>query len=297
MPYYCFAGQDINFPYRVLDLESYYILDGESSALQPLVIPTPLALSCRTIGWVGGEQRQVDIWSAPPGVVLKVAGGSDFYVAPDGRTILRVDKYRKRVEASGKAARSHLTKLDREILVGPALVLALALRGVWCLHGSAALYNDRLTVFLGESGQGKSTLAAYLAAKGDPEWRLVADDILPVTADPAGVKAWPRFPQLKLSRQAQPGPGLPEQINLDRICVLTQAEMDKMPELHSLPQGQAVQSLLRHTVGTRLFDPAFLKGHLAFCAHVAGLVPVYRLDYPHRKEALPRIAELLENLC
>jgi hypothetical protein len=55
--------------------------------------------------------------------------------------------------------------------------------------------------------------------------------------------------------------------------------------------------LLRHTAGTRLFEPALLENHLAFSAAAGGKVPVYRLDYPHRKDALPEIKELLVNLC
>ena len=47
-----------------------------------------------------------------------------------------------------------------EALLGPALNLALAWRGVWCLHAGAVLHDGQVIVFLGVSGSGKSTLAA-----------------------------------------------------------------------------------------------------------------------------------------
>ncbi len=240
-------------------------------------------ISRRTTGWIGETTRQVETWSAPPGLLLKVSGGSDFYIGPDGETIRRVGD-----------DRSPLSALDREILLGPALVLALALRGTWSLHASAARLHGQTTVFLGESGRGKSTLAAYL---GDSGWQRVADDILPATLEPEGVRVWPRFPQLKLPAGEQPGLTLPEQLPLDRICVLENVEVDATPGLQLLPPGQAVRLLISHTAGTRLFGPATLARHLAFCAAVAGQIPVYRLAYPHRQEALPEIATLLEGPC
>ncbi len=188
-----------------------------------------------------------------------------------------------------------LNETDRQILLGPALVLALALRGTWSLHASAAIYKDALILFLGESGQGKSTLAAYLA--NEAGWRLAADDILPVTMGTDGVTAWPRFPQLKLPVDAQPGPGLPEQLSISKVCVLSGAGEDEMPALERLPASQAIQAFLGHTAGTRLFTPELLGKHLAFCSQAAERAPVYRLTYPHRWDALPIVKDLLEKTC
>jgi len=291
MAYYRPAGQVFHFALPVSEFEPYQIIGEEPSAVVPVTVPSPLVLSCRSVGWVGGEQRDVETWSAPPGILLKVAGGSDFYISPGGHSIVRVGQDR-----NGNSPESFL-RLDREILLGPALVLALALRGTWCLHASAAIFKDNLIVFLGESGQGKSTLAAYLTIPEDANWRLVADDILPVTLSSDNVDAWPHFPQLKLPVEAQPGPSLPEQIPISKICVLTHADMDKMPELELLQPSQSIQVLLRHTAGTRLFDSALLAKHLDFCGRAAEQIPVYTLTYPHREDILPKVRELLENLC
>lgn len=284
MVWYRPAGQEIYFSCPVSDLESYEITGTEVALTVPLPVSSPPALTCQTVGWLGGEHREVESWTAPPGTLLKVAGGSVFYIAPRGLAIMRVNNSKD------------MTDLDREILVGPALVLALALRGTWCLHASAVRMGDTTVAFLGDSGQGKSTLASSLVDMNSPDWNLVADDILPVTMDSTGVQVWPRFPQLKLSLDAQPGLDLPEHLPLNRVCVLTQADKDDRPELQLLPQGKAVQVLLSHTAGARLFDPALLAGHLVFCGEVPGQIPVYRLAYPHRRNALLEIKDLLENL-
>jgi hypothetical protein len=294
MVYYRLAGWDVGFPGPLPELGSYEISGIEPG--MPVVLkstPAPQRLTCRTIGWVGGEERQVVNWSAPPGILLRVTGGSDFYILPGGLGFVRVDKA-EMAEQKSTAPLAPLTGLDLEILLGPAIVLALALRGTWCLHASAALFKHHLVAFLGESGEGKSTLAAYLAEAGEPDWRRVADDILPVTANANGVGAWPHFPQRKLPMQAQPGPDLPERLPLDCICVLTPANVEDRPELQRLTSAQAMQTFLGHTAGARLFDTSLLAEHLAFCAQAAEQVPVYRLIYPHRKDALPEVMELLE---
>jgi hypothetical protein len=287
MPFYRFAGQDFYFSHPVPGSEHYKITDKGSSGSQSKTTLTPTLLSCRTVGWVGGEWRTVESWSAPPGILLKVAGGSDFYLSPDGQEIVRVN-------AAGSDSQE-ITGLDREILLGPALVLALALRGAWCLHASAVMFRENTVAFLGESGRGKSTLAAYLSQNAG--WRLVADDILPVEMDANEAKLLPHFPQLKLPMDAQPGIGLPGQLPLKYICVLEYAESDKMPELQKITTAQGVQSLLSHMAGTRMFDAALLTKHLEFCAQLARQILIYKLSYPHRKAALPEIKKILETLC
>lgn len=266
------AGQELHFPAPFPELE---IFGPPVPAPDPVTgsFPSAPALTARAHGWVAGHMRDVEVGYAPEGAWLKVGGVGDFQVTPQG--IRCADEVR--------------TDVERETVLGPALVLALALRGTWCLHASAARFDGQVTAFVGESGQGKSTLAAYLADGG---WQLVADDILPVSRDQAGVQLWPRFPQLKL--EVQPGVALAESLPLDRVCVLERAEV---PTLRRLSSGEALQAWLRHTAGTRLFEPSLLARHMAFCAGAAAQIPVFSLAYPRRWEALPGLRELLEAAC
>lgn len=293
---YRLAGQEYQFPCPVLELTPFEVhpANGEISASPDGPSPLPastslkadsasLTLFAQTEGLVGGATRHVETWSAPPGFILKVNGGGDFYVAPEGQFI-------QRVESDSTA--SPWPQLDREIVVGPVLVLALALRGVWSLHASAVNCNGRAILFLGESGQGKSTLAHYLAST--PGMKLAADDILPVTLEIDGLTAWPHFPQLKLPQDAQPGSLLPESLPIGQICLLDIAEEIS---LHPLSPSEATRIILRHTAGTRLLPPDLLSKHLAFCAQAGSKIQVSRLTYPRRMDALPDVQKLLDTLC
>jgi len=288
MSCYRLAGQEFHFPCPVLELGPFEITltqPGTAEQAVPFVPHLFLGnkLISRTLGWVAGAQRQVEVLDSSQGLLLKTAGCNDFLVAPHGDTITKI------------GSQGEFGPLDRQVIIGPALVLALALRGTWCLHASAVIYNENLLVFLGESGQGKSSLAASLAVQAP--WRLAADDILPVTMGKEDLIAWPHFPQLKLPLDAQPAPALPEQIPVRSVCILTDVNEDAQPALELLPAGQAVEALLSHTAGTRLFPPPLLAQHLAFCSAAAPRLPFYRLAYPHRWESLPVIRNLLEGTC
>ncbi|MBI5351808.1 MAG: hypothetical protein HZB50_04140 [Chloroflexi bacterium] len=287
---YRLAGQEFIFPYAFPELASFEmtgIKSGADSQSAPFDSDSGSAgeyskLISRTDGWVAGDQRLVEVYDTSRGFLMKVADCGDFIISLHGETINK------------NSWQNKLSQLDREVILGPALVFALALRGVWSLHASALMYKDKVFAFLGESGQGKSTLAAYLSQ--NPDWRLVADDILPVIMDVNGLNILPHFPQLKLSVNAQPGVGLPERLPLRYICVLAQANADQMPELHELSTAQTVQALLGHIAGTRMFTPSLLARHLEFSTRSARKISAYKLIHPHRRDTLPRVKEFLEKL-
>jgi hypothetical protein len=230
-----------------------------------------------------GQYRELVSIALDQGILLRIEGGSDFHISPDGLKITRPEKEDEPLEG-----------LDREIFLGPALVLAHSMRENWCLHASAARHNGKTIAFLGESGYGKSTLAGYLHRSG---WQRVADDILPVTLENETVLAWPHFPQLKLPQEQQPALHLPESLPLDMLCLVSPAGADEAARLEPLSATDAVTALLGHTAGTRMFWPELLSKHLDFCARAGQVLPAYRLTYPHRRESLPLVKELLEILC
>lgn len=239
-------------------------------------------ISCG-IGWVANSNRQFQTFLSFSGILLRVEGGSDFHISPDGPEIIRPGREGEPLEG-----------LDREIFLGPALVLARSMRETWCLHASAARHNGKTIAFLGESGYGKSTLAGHLGRSG---WIRVADDILPVTGEADRVLAWPHFPQLKLPEEQQPAHFLPESLPLDEICLVAPAGADESPHIEALTSTEVVTALLSHTAGTRMFWPELLTKHLAFCARAGSQLKAYRLTYPHRRDALPQVQELLEKIC
>ena len=292
-PLYRLAGQDVRSTQPLAEMVSFE-LPGSGHHFCPIEPGTANKLLYQGSGWIGGKWRKIESWSASPGFWLKVAGASDFYISGDGQAVVQAINAH---EIPAKAPLTHLSGINRDILLGPALVLALALQEIWCLHASAVVFKGQVIAILGESGQGKSTLAAYLGTRSvQPDWKLAADDILPVSQDSNGTVARPYFPQLKLPARAQPSTGLPEQLPLARVFISTKAPLDTPAAIQPISPRQSAQALIRHTVAARLFDPPLLQEHLFACAAMTNHIPVSRLVYPHQREVLPYVQELLENL-
>ncbi|MBV6395466.1 MAG: hypothetical protein HFACDABA_01042 [Anaerolineales bacterium] len=271
------AGQPIYFSIPLPEL-AFVQTEGEPVIL--LLVPKPQTLVVRARGWLANEQRDLELWTAPPGNLLKTHKGSDIYISPNGGLFIQTDA-------------DHLNAVDREALLGPALLLALAARGTWCLHASAAMLHGQAFVFLGESGRGKSTLAAFLARQRN--WAWVADDILPFTIAADEASVWPKFPQLKVRTDSQPGQYLPEKLPARHFFLLGEAA-NELPTVRKISRGQAAHALLSHTASTRLLDPRLLAAHLRACTDAANHISVYELTYPRRVDALPDVRKILEDL-
>jgi hypothetical protein len=231
-----------------------------------------------TAGWLAGRRRRVSCSAAADGYELEVEGAGRLSVARDGAWVEIVD-------------RRTADPAMLEVVLGPGVTLALALRGVFCLHGSALAGDGEAVVLLGESGAGKSTLAGGIARVSD-RWRQVADDVAPVTASPPP-SLRTDFPQLKM-----PGgpPAVPAALRLAAAFVLEPAGGSRGVALAAerLPALRAALALVRHTVAARLFPPAVATRHLDSCLRIAGEVPVYRLVYPHDAGAFAAAAALLD---
>jgi len=199
-------------------------------------------------------------------------------------------------------------------VLGPGLLLALALQGSFAFHASAAVLGERAVVFLGDSGAGKSTLAADLDQRWADGWQRLADDVLPVApAADGGLDAWPEFPQLKLAAEAQyvADGSRPERVPVAAIYLLdafNATTADSAPTAATAPAEtaaadevmitavsprDAVLTLVAHTMAGRLFAPDLAVRHFAFCAAAAAAVPLKHLRYPRRMEALDAVAEAL----
>lgn len=239
-------------------------------------------------GAVGGRLRQVQCEATPDGYRVRVENAGEWLVDGEGCRALRTDG---------------TTAEDRAgVLLGPGLILSLALQNVFCLHASAVFRrvpgphpdaSPTVCAFLGDSGAGKSTLARELSRATDGLFHRGADDVLPM--DSVG-RVRPRFPQLKLGTDDQPvGPDVPEAIPLSAIYVLDRdADPETEVRLEGLSPRETAQALLAHTVAARLFAPNLLARHLNVATRWARSLPGARLLYPRTPEALPRVARLLD---
>lgn len=234
-------------------------------------------------GWVGGELLDLACRAGSVVYVLSTGHGHQYQVQRAGHWICRTDD------------EMTVTPKERTAAIwGPALILALALRGVKCLHASAVMRNGRVIAFIGDSGTGKSTLARFLNEQDGAEFRRIADDVLPVELTHQSVMALPHFPQLKLPPHEQVGPECPRRVPLETVYVLETQDREAAVAWHPLTKSAATLSLLSHTVAARLFDAGLLRSHLSLCAEAAASLPVRRLVYPRRFDALPTVLALLQ---
>lgn len=103
-------------------------------------------------------------------------------------------------EIFGRAGGGTLTLDDLLVyLQGPVLGFALRLRGVTCLHASAAISGGRALGVLGRGGIGKSTSAAILARMGLP---VLTDDVLALRDRTSAFDVQPGLPRVLLWSEA-----------------------------------------------------------------------------------------------
>ena len=120
-------------------------------------------------------------------LLFEVTGVAKFYVT-DGKSIV-----------IQKAPQCH----DGDIqvfLMGTVFAYVLQYHDYLVLHGSAVLINDKAIIFSGQSGAGKSTIAAAFARKG---YSVLTDDMVALKYSPHGqLELIPGWPRLKLWQDA-----------------------------------------------------------------------------------------------
>ena len=270
------AGQDILIDPAIPEMMPFRI---EKKVLPHPPLPdklTKLSASAPLLqaeGWIADRLETISLWRDEDGILLEIPSAGRYWTSANGDAIHQV---------AGLPGLS--PAILAQSLLGPPLVLALALRRVWCLHASAVSVAVRATAFLGNSGAGKSTLAAFL--DGQPGVQRLGDDLLPIDWENGGLGVRPRFPQLKLPVNSQPGLSFPERLPLAAVYLLEEGPIIR---IEPLSPASAALTLAAHSVAARLFDHALLEAHLDFCARAASLVPVRRLTYPRFYTELPAV--------
>jgi hypothetical protein len=204
-------------------------------------------------------------------------------------------------------------RILRLYILGPALGIVLHQRNDLVLHGSVVTIGSGAVAFLGQPGQGKSTLAAALNRRGHS---VVADDVADVRFQDGLPLLFPGFPYLKLSDEAAAAVGhkvesgtqgriageksflrtadslLQAPLPLHRIYVLNDGEMN---EIRPLQPQEALMQLVRHTYVILLISPTGASAsHFNQCTELARRVPVCHLTRRRTFEALEDAAYLIE---
>lgn len=202
----------------------------------------------------------------------------------------------------------------RLCLLGPVLGALLHQRGMLVLHASAVVISDGVVAFLGESGEGKSTTAAALHARG---YSIMADDIVALDLSAIGAPMVPpAFPRLKFSPQSAAAlnysletltefhpedhrreyravEGFPQMpLPLKAIYVLAEGTSLGIERLHS---QEAFVELVRHSYAASLLKTVgATSAHFHQCVDVVKFVPIYRLRRQLSVAVLPEVAQLVE---
>ncbi len=254
--------------------------------------------------WAGIEDGQ-----ARPGVFLP---------APEGGFVMRVPETCDYWVRDGRAiALTPVPGVDaatiRLFLLGSALGMAFHQRGLLVLHGATVLHGQGASIFVGDSGQGKSTLAAHLGREGFP---IYGDDTMPLwPRRDGGFEVWPGSRMFKLwsdtigqlgessdglesvgvrldkyffPNAAQP-PDRPARVH--EMIELVSGDADSAPVLEPLEGLEALGVISANTYRPH-YVPQLRReaDHFRLCAALAGSITVWRLSRPR---AIERIGESL----
>ena len=205
--------------------------------------------------------------------------------------------------------------LVRLFILGSVMGLICHQRGILALHASAIARDDEAVAFVGQQGQGKSTLAAHCLAHYAV--RLVADDILVISFDQEG-QAWahPGMPAVKLWRNTLQALGrsadgltadwlraekflLPfsdnvaaAPVRLNRVYVLTDDPDAGDGRIQPIPGAAAAALIVANTYRFEyLHLPQERLAHFAASSRLAQRVAVHRLA---RCRDLPRVGSTAE---
>lgn len=171
------------------------------------------------------------------------------------------------VDKAGSLIRIHAAGTELELLVfGPALILALARRGIYCVHASAFISprQQRPWLALAASGTGKSTLARCVLAAGGTR---LADDLCALRLIEGRLQLLPRFPQLKLAAALHWPQTATAAVEITGLAQLARGPRCRV---QPIPDALALALLVvHHTVASRLFAPGMLATHLQFASAAA----------------------------
>lgn len=234
---------------------------------------------------------------------------------PDVATFLVSDGQRITIDRTPGVEASRL----RLILLGAVFSIVLQQRGLLVFHASALRVENSGTIFVGNKGWGKSTLASTLHQRGH---EFLADDVVGVDdRDPGEPTIVPAFPQIKLwsetitslggnplaypkvssivdKRDCRLGEGfLDRPVPLKCIFVLGTSIKD-IPEITELGAQEALIYLIAQSYNARWGKEMFAKNsaiNLKRCEEIVTHIPVYSLARPRNLRLLAVTAKMIED--
>ena len=187
--------------------------------------------------------------------------------------------------------------------------------GAWVTSGRAVVIEGGAVAFVGESGRGKSTLAASFAING---YSFLTDDGLVLNVDENGYSVSPSHPSIRLwedSREAlvpaevMAGPIVSftskarffadknivfcnEKCPLTRVYFLGHGR-SSTPMIRPMAPTEARIELIRHSFLLDVKDKSLLAEQFNLMSRHARDPIYYRLDFPRCYESLPEVRQAI----
>ena len=261
------------------------------------------------------SQKPVHRWTFPDGTewtlfyrldsgyMLRFPDLADFEVSRDGRTATALP-----VPGVSPGTVEHLH-------LNQVLPLALSRQGRLVLHASAVAFDGIGVAFTGESGRGKSTLAASFATTGA---RFLTDDGLQLNWLGGQCRIMPSHPSVRLWEDSQEALSLQAVDLAPAVEYTTKARLfagdamafcdqpQPLRRVYFLGEGvaqsltiemvrpaEALVELVRNSFLLDIEEKESLVWHFDELVRLAELPIYYRIDYPRRYEDLPRVREAI----
>ena len=158
-------------------------LPFDSLPAPPQDVDVTVRLGAVPAGLPGSDTIRKAQWQARPGVFLLAVEGVARYLVEGGRDVTVAPLGGDDADVAA-------------FLANAPFAVLLQQRGVLTLHASSVMAGDGAALLLGDSGAGKSSLAAALVERGFP---LIADDVTGIVAGADGcATALPGFASLRL---------------------------------------------------------------------------------------------------
>lgn len=249
--------------------------------------------------WSGPKSGSgVQFFRTAAGYLVRFPGFADFEVLADSGAVECWP-----VPGASDAVIQHL-------FLNQVSPLVLSRTGRLMFHASAVALGDYCVAFMGESGRGKSTLAASFATAGHS---FLTDDGLSLTKAGESFLALPSHPSLRLwtdSRAAVLGnavvaaavPGIRKdrfpagealafcgEPRILRAIYLLGGSSAESVAFGPLAPGEALIELVKHSFVLDIEAEDILASHFDELATLVNFPICYRLDYPRRFEHLAAI--------
>ena len=261
------------------------------------------------------HQEPFHQWTCPDGTVwtffyrldsgylLRFPDLADFEVSLDGRTAVA---WPVPGVSPGTVEHLHLNQI---------LPLALSRQGRLVLHASAVAFDGIGVAFTGESGRGKSTLAASFATTGA---RFLTDDGLQLDWLDGQCQITPSHPSVRLWEDSQEAL-IPQAVDLAPVVEYTTKarllasdamafcdQPQPLRRVYFLGEGvapslmieavrpaEALVELVRNSFLLDIEEKELLAWHFDEMVRLVALPIYYRIDYPRRYEYLPLLREAI----